>query len=75
MCLDLPMDFSLKCGPFTPPGLQNRSLTPAVACCQLIVANPPDRIVCLQRSGVNTVFSGNTAEHFLRNVTDGRRHD
>ena len=41
----------------------------------LIVANPPDRITCLQWSNVNTVFSGNAAGHFLRNWTNARRHD
>ncbi len=39
------------------------------------VANPPDRMTCLQWSSLNTVFSGNAAGHFLRNWTNGRRHD
>ncbi|KKK54692.1 hypothetical protein LCGC14_3082130 [marine sediment metagenome] len=38
-------------------------------------SHPPDRIACLQWSSLNTVFSGNAAGHFLRNWTNGRRHD
>jgi len=41
----------------------------------LIVFNPPDRMARSQWSSRNMVFSGDAAGHFLRNWTNGRRHD